>query len=65
MQRIYFFCAEPVKVAERHDLTACATAEYRVALEVFDRHAIAELLSDHEVFWIARTLCVPKTHPRR
>lgn len=55
VQRIYFFCAEPVKVAERHDLTAWATAEYRVALEVFDRQAIAELLSDHEVFWIART----------
>ncbi len=55
VQMIYFLCTEPVTVSVRHDLQAWASGKYQVTLEVIDGRAIARLLADHEVFWIART----------
>jgi hypothetical protein len=55
VQRIYFFCTEPLKVAARHQLQDWAIAAHQVHLEVFDGLAIAEMLTDHDVFWIAQT----------
>jgi len=55
VQMIYFLCTEPVNVSVRHDLQAWASGKHQVALEVIDGLAIARLLTDYEVFWIART----------
>ncbi|MEV6986504.1 hypothetical protein AB0M95_35320 [Sphaerisporangium sp. NPDC051017] len=55
VHRIYSFCAEAVKIADRHKLQAWASEEYQVALEVIDGIGIATLLSEPDVFWIAQT----------
>ncbi|MGH3627253.1 MAG: hypothetical protein ACRDRL_07420, partial [Sciscionella sp.] len=55
VHRIYFFCTESLKVAERHTLQEWAESTHEVELEVLDGPAIAELLSDPQVFWIAKT----------
>jgi hypothetical protein len=50
------FCVEPVKISERHAMTDWAHRKYGVTLEIIDGQEIAEILSDREVFWIARKL---------
>jgi hypothetical protein len=55
VQRIYFFCTEPLRVSDRHNAQTWAANEFGVSLEVLDGPTLAELLSDHEVFWIAQT----------
>ena len=50
---IHYFCASNVSVSRRHELQSWSQDEYGVHLEVYDRQAIAELLVDREVFWIA------------
>ncbi|MDI1466077.1 hypothetical protein QEZ54_34390 [Catellatospora sp. KI3] len=71
VHRIYFFCTEPVKVADRHNLQAWAAEAHQVALEIIDGPSIAELLSDQDVFWIAKqylhmpTALSPSTAPEQ
>jgi hypothetical protein len=56
MQRpdmIYFFSSRSVTVAARHKLQSWAQKAHNVELEIVDGEALAEQLSDAEVFWIA------------
>lgn len=55
VQRIYFFASSPVPIANRHEVQAFVHDAYQVKLEIIDGVAIAELLTDPEVFWIAET----------
>ncbi|MEU0687755.1 hypothetical protein [Streptomyces uncialis] len=55
VQRIYFFCTEPLRTSDRHNAQDWTSREYGIALEVLDGPAISELLSEHDVFWIAKT----------
>jgi hypothetical protein len=50
---VYFFSSRPVAVATRHKLQSWAKNEHNVELEIVDREALAEQLSDAEIFWIA------------
>lgn len=57
---IYFFSSRPVPIAQRQSLQDWAKSDHNVRLELLDREAIAELLVDAEVFWIAaRYLAIP------
>ncbi len=57
---IHIFCAVDVQVSERHALQNWARDEYNVHLEVYDGQALAELLAEPDLFWIAeRYLHVP------
>lgn len=55
VERVCFFSTEPIKVADRHMLEAGASREFGISLTIFDRPAIAELLSRPEGRWIAQT----------
>lgn len=55
VQRVYFFASASVPVAQRHDLQKFARDTYQVELEILDGLAIAELLTDPDIFWIAET----------
>ncbi|HEX2909850.1 MAG TPA: hypothetical protein VH186_03510 [Chloroflexia bacterium] len=60
IEAIYFFCTKDVPVAIRHQLQDWAKKTYKVHLEIQDGQAIAELLADREIFWIAeRYLSIP------
>jgi hypothetical protein len=50
---IHFFATGTVDVAKRHELQAWARKQHGVHLEIYDREAIAEMLADPDVFWIA------------
>jgi hypothetical protein len=50
---IYFFSSRPVSISKRHSYQAWARKTYKVELEIVDREALAEQLSDPEIFWIA------------
>ena len=57
---IHYFCSSDLPVAQRHELQQWAREENDVHLEVYDGQAIAELLVDPDVFWIAtRYLSIP------
>jgi hypothetical protein len=57
---IYFFSSRPVPISQRQSLQDWAKSNHNVRLELLDREAIAELLTDAEVFWIAaRYLAIP------
>src|SRR5215467_13235382 len=53
VERIVVFAAHNVPVATRHRLQTDARENHNVGLEVLDGEAIAELLADRELFWIA------------
>jgi hypothetical protein len=53
VESIHFFAASTVDVAKRHELRAWAREQHGVHLEIYDREAIAEMLADPDVFWIA------------
>ncbi|NJC66227.1 hypothetical protein HC028_17195 [Planosporangium flavigriseum] len=55
VHRIYFFAVETVPVAERHELQSFVHDAHQVKLEIVDGLAIAQLLTDPDVFWIAET----------
>jgi hypothetical protein len=55
VQRIYFFASDLVPIANRHEVQAFVHDAYQVKLEIIDGLAIAELLTDPEIFWIAET----------
>ncbi|MET4252973.1 hypothetical protein [Bradyrhizobium sp. LA6.7] len=54
VERIIYFCESNLAVAKRHKLKAWARESHNVSLEIFDGTAIADLLSDRDVFWIAQ-----------
>lgn len=50
---IHCFCVVPLTVSKRHDLQAWARENFEVHLEIYDRVALAEQLTDPDLFWIA------------
>lgn len=57
---IYFFSSRSLAVAARHKVQSWAQETHKVELEIIDGEALAEQLSNAEVFWIAaRHLNVP------
>lgn len=50
---IYYFSTTDLAVAKRHELQAFCERKYGAALEILDGQAIADQLSDPDVFWIA------------
>ena len=57
---IHFFTARDVPVSDRHVLQEWAQTQHGVHLDIYDGQAIAELLIDRDVVWIAeRYLGVP------
>lgn len=58
---VYVFLSQGLPVARRHELQAWAIEKHQLRLEIIDGEAIAETLSDPEIFWIAETyLAVPR-----
>jgi len=53
VEGIYIFCSRSLAVAKRHELQEWSRATYDVFLEVFDAEAIAELLCDRDLYWLA------------
>src|SRR5258708_5405767 len=53
VERIYLFSSRSVPIAKRHHLQEWGRTTYGVRLEVLDGEGIAELLSTHDIFWIA------------
>jgi hypothetical protein len=59
-EAVFVFCEADMPVSRRHELTAWASGEHGIALQVIDGTALAELLAHADVFWIAeRYLSVP------
>lgn len=50
---IYIYCTRPVPVARRHELQTWARETHHINLEILDGAAIAELLAESDIFWIA------------
>ncbi|MEA2277917.1 MAG: hypothetical protein QOC78_2877 [Solirubrobacteraceae bacterium] len=50
---VYVFTAGPIAVGRRHELQRQIGEDHTVALEILDSFALAELLADPELFWIA------------
>lgn len=65
VDEIHFFCVVDIPVALRHELQEWAGEECNVHLEIHDGQAIAEMLTERDVFWIAdRYLNIPAdTYP--
>ncbi|WP_435107190.1 hypothetical protein [Nocardiopsis synnemataformans] len=53
VDRIYVFATESVKVGMRHGLQKEVRETYDVALEILDVKALAELLAEPDLFWVA------------
>jgi hypothetical protein len=54
IDEVFYFCESNVPVGRRHALQSWTTKTHGVYLEIFDGTAIAELLTDRDVFWIAQ-----------
>jgi hypothetical protein len=54
VDEVFYFCERNLPVGKRHALQNWATKTHDVHLEIFDGIAIAELLTDRDVFWIAQ-----------
>ncbi|MGW0817043.1 hypothetical protein ACWD00_28015 [Streptomyces viridiviolaceus] len=52
--RVAFFAAHEIPVAMRHRLQEHARDSYQVALDVFDGQAVAQLLTQGDLIWIAQ-----------
>lgn len=63
---IHYFSANDIPVSARHELQDWARATFHVALEIYDATAIADFLSERELFWIAEQyLNIPsEVYPR-
>lgn len=60
IEGVHYFASADIAVAIRHKLQAWARTTHQVNLEVYDGNAIAELLGERDVFWIAeRFLNIP------
>lgn len=66
VDEIHFFTSGSVPTAKRHELQAWATEQHELHLDIYDREAITELLSDPDVFWIATEFLSvpPEIYPR-
>jgi hypothetical protein len=53
VDRIYIFAATEVPVRLRHDLEVWTQEHYKVGLEIIDGFALAELLAEPDLYWIA------------
>lgn len=53
VEGIYVLTTRGVPVPKRHKLQEWARAAFAVSLEILDGAAIAEMLSDHDTYWIA------------
>ncbi|PCI11641.1 hypothetical protein COB72_00385 [bacterium] len=64
---IYMFLSQGMPVARRHELQTWASDTHQMKLEILDGEAIAEILCDPELFWIAEQyLAVPtEFRPKR
>ncbi|KFI82971.1 hypothetical protein A9A89_0944 [Bifidobacterium psychraerophilum DSM 22366] len=51
--RVLYFTVASVPVAKRHELISAAKTDHDIDLEIFDGPALAEHLSDPDLFWIA------------
>ncbi len=54
VEATHILCSADVPVAKRHELEAWAKNTYSVQLVIHDGQAISDLLTDPEVFWIAK-----------
>ncbi|MGA5629683.1 hypothetical protein ACPCTH_32870 [Streptomyces cellulosae] len=52
--RVAFFAAHEIPVAMRHRLQGHARDSYQVALDVFDGQAVAQMLTQGDLIWIAQ-----------
>ncbi|MHB9129871.1 MAG: hypothetical protein ACYDBB_02120 [Armatimonadota bacterium] len=50
---VYFFSSTDIDVARRHKIQQFASESFSIHVEIIDRQAIAEWLSDRDLFWIA------------
>lgn len=53
LDSIYYFCEANVPVSKRHQLQKWSKSEFNIELEIFDGQALAEMLTNLDVFWIA------------
>lgn len=53
IDRVLFFAVAPVPVSTRHTLIKEAKEKYSVELEIFDGVALADQLSEPDLYWIA------------
>jgi hypothetical protein len=53
VEGIYVFCTCDLPVAKRHELQEWARETHSVSLEILDGAAVAELLCDRDLFWLA------------
>lgn len=53
VDRIYFFSGQDIPVAARHKSIADVKNEFRVDLEIIDANALAQHLSEPDLFWVA------------
>ncbi|MCG8423802.1 MAG: hypothetical protein MJE77_38390 [Proteobacteria bacterium] len=53
VSEVHFFAAGTVAAAKRHELQKWARETHELHLDIYDREAIAELLAEPDVFWIA------------
>ncbi|MGY0236702.1 hypothetical protein [Longispora urticae] len=53
VDRIYIFSTENLPTGLRHDIITWGEQNHHVAVEILDRAAIAELLADSDLYWIA------------
>jgi hypothetical protein len=53
VERIYFFSGEDISVGSRHKKQEEIKTFYNIDLEIIDAQALAEHLSDPDLFWIA------------
>jgi hypothetical protein len=62
VEAVYFFSEADIPVGKRHELISWAAEEHSLYLEVFDGTALAELLAQPSIFWIAeRILALPSS----
>lgn len=50
---IYYFCEADLPIGKRQELQEWCNATHQTELEIFDGQALAEQLTDMDVFWIA------------
>lgn len=48
------FCEQDIPVAKRHELQAYCRETYAAELDIFDGQALADMLADADLFWVAQ-----------
>ncbi len=63
VERIYFFSGQDIAVAKRHKAQERILKERSVEIDIIDANALAEHLSDSDLFWVAsRYLDIPSEY---